>query len=83
MKKQCNCYDYGARFYDPAVARFHIIDPKAETYSFQTPYAYVINNPIKNGEGPGTPFIVRFLEHQNKYGSNDKLAKDLASSFIH
>lgn len=39
-------YDYGARFYDPAVCRWLIQDPLAEEYYSITPYSYVANNPI-------------------------------------
>jgi len=39
-------YDYQARMYDPALGRFHSLDPKAYMYFSITPYNYVSNNPI-------------------------------------
>jgi RHS repeat-associated protein len=37
--------DYGARFYDPALARWSVIDPLAEKFISINPYNYVMNRP--------------------------------------
>lgn len=42
-----NLYDYSARHYDAAIGRFTTIDPLAEKYYSWSPYAYVMNNPLK------------------------------------
>lgn len=41
-----NTYDYGARQYDPVLARWDRIDPHCESYYNTNPYAYANNNPI-------------------------------------
>jgi RHS repeat-associated protein len=41
-----NGYDYGARYYDPSLARWWNLDPKTEMDYSSIPYAYVVNNPI-------------------------------------
>jgi len=40
-------YDYGARYYDAAMARWTSMDPLCEQYYSISPYAYCLNNPVR------------------------------------
>ncbi|MCM1079469.1 MAG: DUF4329 domain-containing protein [Bacteroidales bacterium] len=54
-------YDYGARWYDPVLARWHAIDPMSEEYSGVTPFGYCLNNAVRwvdiKGLHPGDKFF--------------------------
>jgi RHS repeat-associated protein len=46
-------YDYGARFYDPSIARWNAIDPIAVFFPNESPYNYVGGNPVRNVDMEG------------------------------
>ena len=73
-----NWYDYGARHYDPAIARWTTQDPLAEKYYSLTPYGYCAGNPIMYMEPDGRrswPVKSKYKGYERSYLNNFGEAK--------
>ncbi len=76
-------YDYGARFYDPELGRWHSVDPLASDFPSWAPYHYVHSNPI--GFIDPTGMAADWFEDENKklvYDENVKSQEDLDKAGI-
>jgi RHS repeat-associated protein len=76
-----NTYDYGARQYDPILARWDRVDPLAEKYYNVSPYVYCGNNPVMlvDPDGKEIFMVGSYKQRMELLGflqqlSNDELA---------
>ena len=64
-----NWYDHGARMSDPALGRWHVVDPLAEKYYDVSPYVMCGNDPVNCLDPDGKEIWVQYIDDEGKLQS--------------
>ena len=75
-------YDYGARYYDAAIGRWHAVDPMVEMYYSESPYVYCVNNFVNKVDPTGC-FSTKFGAWLYKlFNGGDQILKDVGGEYF-
>lgn len=61
LDRSFDTYDFLARWYDPTLCRFLMIDPMAEKYPWFSPYVYCANSPMNASDPTGKYLIYNYV----------------------
>ncbi|MDF1697530.1 MAG: RHS repeat-associated core domain-containing protein [Saprospiraceae bacterium] len=76
-----NLHDYGARYYDPSIARWTSVDPLADFYSSFSSFNYTLGNPVRFVDTDGMRVDLSAL-YTNKDGSINEEGLITASNIL-